>query len=97
VLNLREGKGSCSPASGGVSGVPGVLDSLSKRLECVEDELALEDVEVGINDGRFGVSLAGSLKLKVLMEWEDNPAVVILPWSLPMSPFSGLIIRSMSM
>ena len=92
MLDLREDNGFCSSVSGGVSGVPGVLDSLSKRPECIEDELALEEVEVGSNDGRFGVSLAGSLNLKVLMEWEDNVAVAILPWSLPMSPFSGPIV-----
>jgi hypothetical protein len=92
VLDLREDNGFCSSVSSGVSGVPGVLDSLSKRPECVEDELALEEVEVGSNVGRFGVSLTGNLSLKVLMEWEDNLVVAIWPWSLPMSPFSGLIV-----
>ena len=92
MLDLREDNGSCSPVSSGVNGVPGVLDSLSKRPECIEDELALEEVEVGSNDGRFGVSLAGNLNLKVLMDWEDKLAVGILPGSLPVSPFSCLIV-----
>jgi hypothetical protein len=61
-------------------------------LECFEDELALEVVEVGSNDGRIGVSLAENLNLKAMIEWEDNLAGAILPWSLPVSPFSGLIV-----
>jgi hypothetical protein len=61
-------------------------------LECFEDELALEVVEVGSNDGRIGVSLAGNLNLKAMIEWEDNLVGAILPWSLPVSPFSGLIV-----
>jgi hypothetical protein len=68
VLDLREDIGSCFPVSGGVSGVPDALESLSKMMEFAEDELALEEVEVGSNDGRYGVSLGESLNLKLLLE-----------------------------
>jgi hypothetical protein len=42
-------------ASGGVSGVPAELESSSKMLEFVEDQLALETGDAASNDGRIGV------------------------------------------
>ena len=69
VLDLRADGGWNFPVRGGVSGVSGRLKSLSKMLKFVEDELELEAAELWSNDGRFGVSLARDLNLKLLLEW----------------------------
>jgi hypothetical protein len=84
LLTLREDIRGGFSESGGVSGVPAGLESLSKMLESLEDKLPFEAGERASNDWRIGVFFLNG------NSWDDDPVAEISYSLLSVSPWSDL-------